>query len=347
MKQPSTTRYSFRQIQKIGIGLIVIVLCSFYANVYAQKSETEQPAEETENAAQNKKLSGSIDTNTKTLLIESSRRSRKMHKTMTAEYSFSQKTVSRWVNDKGRVKKETVKTFEVYPALYHLSVLVQTSENGVPSSPERIAKERLKASKRLEKFDAENQKKAATQTGNQTGATAEKGVWYSLRISSESAHSGKGFWLNPQIFLRANSFENARRENFRGRETLIVEFRPQDSFVPTTEEDKTAAKLSGAMWIDLSEKVIVRVEARPANIAKNGKRENDNTTSTITDAPIFVFEQTRFAENLWFPSVLSFDSSRNKSLFDGLNVTLSIEFTGYKRFSTEVKDVTIMPISQP
>lgn len=269
-----------------------------------------------------------------------------MHRQMIAEFSSAQKRVSRWVDEKGRVKKETVKTFEVYPVPNHLSVLVQTSENGVPSSPERIAKERLKASKRLEKFDAENQKKAATQTGNQTGATAEKGVWYSLRINSESAHGGKGFWLNPQIFLRANSFQNARRENFRGRDTLIVEFRPKESFVPTTEEDKTAAKLSGAMWIDLSEKVIVRVEARPADGAKNKKQEKGKTDSTGANDPIFVYDQTRFAENLWFPSVLSFDSSRNKSLFDGLNVTLSLEFTGYKRFSTEVKDVTKTPVSQ-
>ncbi len=147
--------------------------------------------------------------------------------------------------------------------------------------------------------------------------------------------------------MRSNSFQNARRENFRGRDTLIVEFSPKESFVPTTEEDTAAAKLSGAMWIDLSEKVIVRVEARPADGAKNKKQEKGKTDSTGANDPIFVYDQTRFAENLWFPSVLSFDSSRNKSLFDGLNVTLSLEFTGYKRFSTEVQNVTTSLVSQP
>lgn len=347
MKQPSITRYSFGQIQKIGIGLIVLVLCSFCADIYAQKTQTEQPVKDASKTSETDNLPGSLNPDVKTLLTESSRRSADMHRQMIDEYSFEQKTVSRWVDEKGRVKKETVKTFEVYPVPNGLSVLVQTSENGVPSSPERISKERLKASKQLEKLDAENSKNAINKNGSQIALPNESGRWFSLRINSESAHGGKGFWLNPKIFLRANSFQNARRENFRGRDTLIVEFRPKESFVPTTEEDKAAAKLSGAMWIDLSEKVIVRVEARPANIAKNGKRENDNTASTITDAPIFVFEQTRFAENLWFPSVLSFDSSRNKSLFDGLNVTLSLEFTGYKRFSTEVQNVTTSPVSQP
>ncbi len=52
-----------------------------------------------------------------------------------------QKETAREINSKGEVKKETVKVYEVFPIANREPVMKLISENGVPLSGERAAKE--------------------------------------------------------------------------------------------------------------------------------------------------------------------------------------------------------------
>lgn len=327
---------SFSKKPEIAACIIVLILC-VYTNGYAQQIPPNEPVKDSRMGVNADNLSGSLDAETRVLLIESNRRSLMMHRKMIEEYGFLQKLTSRDKDKNGRVRGETVKTFEVFAVPNRTSVLVQTSENGVSFSPERIAKERERAGKQLEKFYAEDSKRSA----QQDSASTEKGKWLSLTITSKSLFRSASFTINPQNFLRASSFHNPRREEFRGCNMLIVEFSPNDSFLPETEGDNIAAKLSGRMWIDLSEKVIVRLEASAFNVAK--KDEFKSGKVELAGDPVFIYDQMRFAEGLWFPKLLFFDSSSNESLFRGINVSSTMEFYDFKRFVTEIKDVTTNP----
>ncbi len=57
-----------------------------------------------------------------------------------SEYSFVQKEVDREFNSKGEIKKETSKTYEVFPMRNRRSVLRLIRENDVPLTAERAAK---------------------------------------------------------------------------------------------------------------------------------------------------------------------------------------------------------------
>jgi hypothetical protein len=58
-----------------------------------------------------------------------------------SEYSFKQTEIDREINGKGELKKETVKVYEIYPLPNREPVQKLISENGVPLSAERAAKE--------------------------------------------------------------------------------------------------------------------------------------------------------------------------------------------------------------
>ena len=60
----------------------------------------------------------------------------------TAEYAFTQKETTREINDRGELKKETVRIYEVFPVANREPVNKLISEDGVPLSAERAAKGR-------------------------------------------------------------------------------------------------------------------------------------------------------------------------------------------------------------
>ena len=75
-----------------------------------------------------------------------------------AEYAFKQTETDREINSKGELKKETVKVYEVYPLPNREPVEKFISENGVPLSPERAAKEDRRVQEDLRRPNAKKKK---------------------------------------------------------------------------------------------------------------------------------------------------------------------------------------------
>ena len=270
------------------------------------------------------------------LVAESDAHSAAMHGSLFTSYSFFQKEIIRSADKNGQIKKQKYKTYEAFPVPGRLTALAQTGENGTPFSTEKINKEREKAAKNLERMEREQNKNADARVV----PPKENKQWYSWRISSEKLRGGGGsFWINPGYFLRAGAIHGARRENLQGRETLVVEFRPKTSFVPAGKSDETAAKLAGKMWMDIAEKVIVRVEAYPADEAMNETSPSVKPASPAgANTPVIIYEQMRLPDGLWVPKLMLFDSSRHKNLFDGIDMNNVLEFSHYKRFNVEVRE---------
>ena len=91
------------------------------------------------------------------LLREVSRNQNQLEKRFT-EYSFLQKQTEREINSKGEVKKETVKVFEVFPLANREPVMKLISENGVPLSGERAAKEQKRVEEEFAKAERDKDK---------------------------------------------------------------------------------------------------------------------------------------------------------------------------------------------
>ncbi len=71
------------------------------------------------------------------------------------DYTFTRKVTGRELDDKGVLKKEKVTVYEVYPFAGYGWVQKLVSENGVPLTPEREAKELKRVSEELEKAERE------------------------------------------------------------------------------------------------------------------------------------------------------------------------------------------------
>jgi hypothetical protein len=256
------------------------------------------------------------------LMREVSRNQDELEKRV-SEYAFKQTETDREINGKGEIKKETVKVYEVYPLPNREPVQKLISENGVPLSPERAAKEERRVQEEFLK--AERDKEKDEKKVAQRRAEREK----------KRNEDKEGTEISP--FLRACEFVSPRREMIEGREAIVFDFRPRPGFRPQNREESLIAKLIGVVWIDPIDKQVIRLEARLAEGFKMG----GGLLVSLKPGAALVIEQTRMVQGVWLPRFAHVNLSVKVLLFAGGEYNKTIEWSDYKHFSGDVKDYKI------
>ncbi|HEY6122939.1 MAG TPA: hypothetical protein VIV66_23495 [Pyrinomonadaceae bacterium] len=236
------------------------------------------------------------------------------------EYAFTQKETDREINSKGEVKKETVKVYEVFPIANRESIQKLISENGVPLSAERAAKEERRVQEEFLKAERDKNKDADR----------------AARRRAERKNKNKDEDEDPEIsqFLRACEFVSPRREQFNNREAIVFDFRPKIGFHPNDRAESLIAKLVGAVWIDPIDKQVMRLEARLAE----GYKMGGGLLLSLRPGAAFVMEQTRMAEGLWLPRFAQINLSVKVLLLAGGDYNKTIEWADYRHFQGTVSD---------
>jgi len=237
-----------------------------------------------------------------------------------AEYAFRQTETDREISDKGELKKETIKVYEVYPLPNREPVQKLISENGVPLSAERAAKEDKRVQEEFEKADREKEKD-------------EKKV--AQRRAEREKKKAEGTEISP--FLKACDFVSPRREVLEGRETIVFDFRPQEGFKPKTREESLIAKLVGVVWIDPVDKQVIRLEARLAE----GFKMAGGLLVSLKPGAALVIEQTRMSQGVWLPKFAQINLSVKVLLFSGGDYNKTIQWSEYRHFAGDVKDYKV------
>jgi len=243
------------------------------------------------------------------------------------EYAFIQKETDREITSKGELKKETVKVYEVFPLANRAPIEKLISENGVPLSGERAAKEEKRVQEELMKAERDKEKderEAARRRAEQQKKNKEAG-----RAEDD----------DPEIsqFLRVCEFVSPRRERFGERDTIVFDFRPRPGFKPSNREESLIAKLVGAMWVDPVDKQVIRLEARLAE----GFKMAGGLLVSLKPGAAMIMEQTRMADGVWLPRFAQINLSVKVLLFGGGDYNKTVEWSDYKHFSGDVKDYKI------
>lgn len=251
------------------------------------------------------------------------------------EYSFIRKETQRKVNDKGEVTKETVTVHEVFPVVGWGVVEKLISENGVPLSSERAAKEEKRVGEELERALRELPKleeKRKHRREERAAKRKEKG-------NADEVEDAGGDDNNITIsdFLRVCELIAPRRERLRERETIVFDFRPRANYHTRNRAEAIIAKLNGVVWINPEDKQVMRLEARFAEGFKMG----GGLLASIKPGSAFVFEQTRLPDGVWLPRFAQINAAAKIFLFAGFDLNATREYSDYKRFSAKTGDVVI------
>jgi|GEM_PF-5533232 len=305
------------------LSLIAVLLC-FYPNQAPAQNLT--PVEEKLTPAQITKLINECGARTTEMAAR------------VYNYSFVQTEVYKTFDKKGSVKDEYTKVFEVYPITINgraRIIYVQLSENNVPFSAEKIAAERERAAK--ETMDLEKQSRSAS-----PGPVSPYRVkfWsYGIKAEKHGRMSRTYWYIRPTDFLLGYDFFSPQRVSIDGRETIVLSFRPHPGYIydptnvpyPDGIEDygRAMSQLGGRIWIDALDKVILRVEAKPAS-----EPPDASSSDPTKPAAAFLFEFQRRANGTWVPSRSSYNSLGRENIFWKTSMTRSVTNSDYKLFKT-------------
>ncbi len=242
-----------------------------------------------------------------------------------SEYAFMQKETDREINGKGEVKKETVKVFEVFPLTDREPITKLVSENGVPLSGERAAKESKRVTEEFLKADRDREK---------NGEKAVRRRAERLRKRATPAKADEDDDPVISQFLKVCEFVSPRHERFRERDAVVFDFRPRPGYRPRNRQENLISKVVGVVWIDPVDKQVMRLEAR---LAESFKMAGGLLLSLRPGAG-FVIEQTRMEEGVWLPRLAQINLSVKVLLFAGGDVNKTIEWSDYKHFKGNVGD---------
>lgn len=240
-----------------------------------------------------------------------------------SEYTYRETRTEREFDDKGAVKKETVRVYEVFP-FYGRRVSKLISENNVPLSPERAEKEASRAAEEIQDIEREREK------------AEENRAKIAARKKEEADKEEREVQTGISSFLRASEVVSPRREEFRGREAIVLDFRPREGYKPQNRSESIFAKLVGTAWVDPQDKRIIRMEMRfPEGFKAFGG------LAKLRSGSAFVFEQTRIEDGVWLPKFSQVNASVKAFFVAGFNFNQTSEYSDYRRASSEVKNYEI------
>lgn len=265
-------------------------------------------------------------------------------------YSFNQASIDEVLDKTGRVKSTESKLYEVYPTAIGRRVrliYVQVAENGAPLSADKIEKQRQRAAKETEDLE-----KAAAKPITPTSSFKFKWWSYGIKVEKRSSFSRTYWYLRPTDFLLSSEFFGPRLVKFADRETYLVNFRFKPGYifdetnvpypVGIADYGRAISQLAGRIWIDATDKVIVRLEASPIPEATKAQ------TSEKPEADVALsYESKRLANGTWVLSEAHYNSYGREEVFWKTPLKRSIVYTDFKLFKTTADVEKTEPAPSP
>jgi hypothetical protein len=235
-------------------------------------------------------------------------------------YTYTENVTKRSLDSKGQLRETETETHEL--TFYKGNRIRRLiAKNGKPLTADQEADENKRVEKKIreiEKKEAEKERKKA-------------------QASSQEDPAEEDFDRNrrPSIadVLRASKLVNPRRERYRNRDVIVFDYEPLPGYKPQKDYEKIFGKMAGALWVDVTDKQVARVEARLVEPYKIG----GGLVASLKDGGSFVLEQDRVNDEIWLPTRADLNLSIKIFLVKGIDVNVAIAYGSYKRFNVEAE----------
>ncbi len=136
--------------------------------------------------------------------------------------------------------------------------------------------------------------------------------------------------------LELGRFTNARRVHLNGRDTIAVDFAGDPAAKTRNRAEDVIRDLAGTVWVDESDRVLVKVEGHFLNTFKIG----GGLVADIKKGTSFQFEQRKVNGEVWLPAVIEGRGAARALLFFSFNGSVRAVESDYRKFKATS---TILP----
>lgn len=246
------------------------------------------------------------------------------------EYTYHVHTEEEDLDGQGRVRKTTVIDAESL-TLQGVRVNRVTARNGKPLTPDEQHKEDERIDKQVERRTREREK---------------------LQAKGADTDSNGNALLPASRILELGVFTNPRREVLDGRPTVVLTYAGDPHAKTRNTFESVVRDLTGTVWIDEAERVLVRAEGEFRDDFKIG----GGLVANIHKGTQFHFKAARLADTVWLPAVVDARGSARFLLVDGVNGHVHLVTSDYRRFRSSAvisspgnvlgpDDLPVQPIS--
>jgi hypothetical protein len=232
------------------------------------------------------------------------------------QYTFTERHTERHLDSQGRTEKVIAEVYEVYPS----------AEPG--QTYRRLVARDGKAldAKELAKEDRKREEKTALDS---TGTAQLK------RLEAKAEARSREERAVEELF-RVYDLTIVGRELLEGRRTILVKFRPQGDFEPTTKTGKILKKFSGRAWIDEGDRQVVRVEGELLDDLSFGF----GILAKLKKGARAELVRRKVNDEIWLPAEARFIGAARVLLVKTIRLDTLSQYSDYKKF-TVATDSTV------
>lgn len=245
------------------------------------------------------------------LMMEVEQHQRQLEK-VRENYTYTALMTIQDVDAGGQVKKtESVESDDFFVNGHLIERTVK--KNGQPLSGHDLEKENARVTKLVEK---------AEQTPS------------SQRLDQQTVTVGR--------LLQIMDVNNPRRETFRGRPTIVFDFRGRKHVKTHGLAEDASKKLQGTLWIDESDRQVAHLEVSFVQDFRIGA----GLLATVKKGSNFSFDQAPVSNGLWLPTGAEGNMQARLLLLKGIRQHLVEHDYGFKVFQVttqQAKHAEIVP----
>ena len=245
------------------------------------------------------------------LMMEVEQHQRQLEK-VRENYTYTALMTIQDVDAGGQVKKtESVESDDFFVNGHLIERTVK--KNGQPLSGHDLEKENARVTKLVEK---------AEQTPS------------SQRLDQQTVTVGR--------LLQIMDVNNPRRETFRGRPTIVFDFRGRKHVKTHGLAEDASKKLQGTIWIDESDRQVAHLEVSFVQDFRIGA----GLLATVKKGSNFSFDQAPVSNGLWLPTGAEGNMQARLLLLKGIRQHLVEHDYGFKVFQVttqQAKHAEIVP----
>ncbi len=236
------------------------------------------------------------------LMVEVSEHQKQLEK-VRENYTYNSVATTEDLDSSGKVKKTEVEESECFFVHGH-----------------EICREVKKDGKELDEHDAKKETERVTKLVEK----AEK---------TPSDQPLEGQVVSVRKILEIMDVQNARRENYRGRSTIVFDFVGRKDAKTSEMMEDASKKLKGTVWVDEADKQIAHLEA----IFTDNFRVGGGLVATVDKGSRFYFDQAQVNGELWLP--MGAEGNVNALLFQlkGMRQHFVERESNYEKFKVDAE----------
>jgi len=229
-----------------------------------------------------------------------------------SQYTYNLEQTERKLDKRGRVKKTTVSSYEVFPSLdpeLHYQRLVARDGEPVPA-------------KKLEKQDREHASKLAKRLEREGDGAREE---QRRRKREEEDRE----WVDEAF--RLLQLEMIGREEIDGRRAILFRFEPRPDYRVRVKAARHLKKVRGRLWVCEEDHQMIRLEVELMEPLKIG----GGLVARLHRGTRLEFERRKVNDEIWLPSEAHVRGSGRLLLLKALRFDQTLAYSSYRKYNVE------------